>query len=136
MRVATDEGIRLYAPATGTSGRRWAIIRLMSIEAFVITTLDGEVVRGIADPTGGTCDAAGDLDRLIPTNSGGFLDEVNPHGDVSFGAWHTKRILAEVAALLDRIDLSGTEQRGLLRLRALAEYVVEGAHRSLCFRGD
>lgn len=108
----------------------------MSIEAFAVITLDGQVVRGIADPTGGTCDAAGDLDRLIPTNSGGLLDEVDPHGDTSFGAWHTSRILAEVAALLNRTDLSGTEQRGLLRLQALAEYVVGDAQRSLCFRGD
>jgi len=107
----------------------------MSIEAFVFATLSGEVVRDIPDPMGGVCDAAGGFDRLIPTSSGGLLDQVDSSGDTSFGGWHTRQILPEVDALLDRRDLTATEQRGLLRLRALAEHAVSRAEQSLCFRG-
>jgi hypothetical protein len=82
-------------------------------------------VRGqvlvLADPSGGTFNAAGDFDRLLPVPEEAFpvLARVEPYSDVVISGTDLTALASEVTQLLKRAD-TGPEHRGLLRLRALA----------------
>jgi hypothetical protein len=77
--------------------------------------------RALADPSGGTFDAAGDFDRLLPVTEGAFpvLGRIDPYGDVMVLDVDLAALASEADRLLERAD-HGPERRGLLRLRAMA----------------
>ena len=58
---------------------------------------DGGQVRALPDPSGGTFDAAGDFDRLIPREDPAFpmLGRVDPHGDLRLDASDMAVLLSE-----------------------------------------
>ena len=105
----------------------------------------GELIRALADPAGGTFDAAGDFDRLlqlapglrIPTSDVAYtlLQYVDPYGDTVFNN-------VQMPDLLDDIDraarhpMNDRERRGLDRLRAMAERCRNATHLYLWFVGD
>jgi hypothetical protein len=101
-----------------------------------VRTERGERITGFADPSGGTFDAAGDFDRLIPTEEPALLSGVDPYGDTVFNFVQANRVTREVADLLARDDLSDRERRGLARLQVLADEVSSGTHLYLWFVGD
>ncbi|HUA42590.1 MAG TPA: hypothetical protein VMA32_13535 [Streptosporangiaceae bacterium] len=98
---------------------------------------NGQRVTALADPAGGHFDAAGDFDRLIPSfrNDLPLLSSVDPFGGVTVQQTSMQALIAEVNSLL-RDARPGPEQRGLLRLRALAEACAALAGSELLFRGD
>lgn len=101
-----------------------------------VRTEGGDRVSAFADPAGGRFDAAGDFDRLIPTEGSGLLSGVDPYGDTVFNGVQADRLARELADLLERHDLTDRERRGLARLQVLAEQVSSGVHLYLWFIGD
>jgi hypothetical protein len=75
----------------------------------------------VADPSGGTCDAAGDFDRLLPLDQHAYplLSQIDPHGDLTLSGGQIRAALAEVDRLLTTATMTPVERRGLLRLRPL-----------------
>ena len=96
----------------------------------VVFTLDvdGRVVT-LSDPAGGTFNAAGDFDRLLPLETQlpvsisvelPTLRRIDPYGEVTFDLGDMTAIAREASALRAHAK-EGAEQRGIDRLRALAE---------------
>jgi hypothetical protein len=96
----------------------------------------GQVVT-LADPSGGTFNAAGDFDRLLPAagNSLPVLARIDPYGDATVLRADLAALASEVASLLTRAK-QGPERRGLLRLLALAAAGQAEADAVLRFSGD
>jgi len=65
---------------------------------------EGETVRGLPDPAGGTFDAAGDFDRVLPDGDPAFavLGSVNPHGDTVLTTVQMDALLADINELMTR----------------------------------
>src|SRR2546430_1912223 len=86
----------------------------------------GKVVK-IADPNGGTCDGAGDFDRLVPFDDASYrcLGVVDPYGDTVFNRLQMPMLLEDLAQL-EVSSATATERRGLERLEALARRCMEG----------
>ena len=97
----------------------------------------GKRISGLADPSGGHFDAAGDFDRLIPTADTAFpvLSRVDPDQDLELDPQSMPELTAEIDRLLPQAR-QGPEQRGLLRLRALAQTCAATPGASLLFLGD
>jgi hypothetical protein len=91
----------------------------------------------VPDPSGGTCNAAGDFDRLIPVDPKTYptLSRIDPWAYVTFDAEDMAAMLPEIEQLL-AIAQQGPERRGLLRLRALAEHGQHHPTSRLVIRGD
>ncbi|MEV6345869.1 hypothetical protein [Actinoplanes sp. NPDC051851] len=104
----------------------------LQVELYV----GGRRVHGLPDPSGGLFDAAGDFDRLLSRADPvpGLLGAVDPHGETRFGASRMRALVAEVEVLLTRAA-DGSERRGVMRLRAMAEYCAE-QEGELVFAGD
>jgi len=84
----------------------------------------------LADPSGGTFDAAGDFDRLLPMENQlpvqgapdlPTLGRIDAYADVEFSPDDMAAIRDEAVALL-QLAKPGPEARGLKRLRVLAEH--------------
>jgi hypothetical protein len=81
-------------------------------------------VRGravvLSDPAGGTFNAAGDFDRLLPVSGKSFpiLARIDLYGTVTVLSRDMAALVTEADLLLEQAQ-SGPERRGLLRLRAL-----------------
>jgi len=75
----------------------------------------------LPDPSGGTFNAAGDLDRLLPVSGKTFpvLARVDPYGDATVASSDLVALASEVALLLKQAK-QDPERHGLLRLQALA----------------
>jgi hypothetical protein len=97
----------------------------------------GGVIRGLADPAGGTFDAAGDFDRLLSDDDPSFavLRCVDRYGDTVLNSLQMPDLLADLDRL-GKTDLQSAEHRGLARLRAIAECCRDGAHLYVWFVGD
>jgi hypothetical protein len=84
---------------------------------------DGTLIRGLADPAGGTFDAAGDFDPLIGRGAGyRLLQAVDPGGGeygAVFDAAQMDDLLSDIDLAMSRAALP-VEQRGLQRLRVMA----------------
>jgi hypothetical protein len=91
----------------------------------------------LTDPSGGTFDAAGDFDRLLPVPEDAFpvLARVEPYSDVVISGTDLMALASEVAQLFKLAD-TGPERRGLLRLRALAVAGQDEPGAELRFAGD
>jgi hypothetical protein len=87
-------------------------VAILPFVAIVITLeLDGQA-QTVADPSGGTCDAAGDFDRLLPfPNDLPMLSRLDPYGDVTFTTAAMKELRDEVQMVIDRAA-DGSERRG------------------------
>jgi hypothetical protein len=98
----------------------------------------GKAVRDLPDPAGGTFDAAGGFDLLLPEDddlSFALLRHVERYGDTVFIRSQMPDLLAEV----ERLAVSATQpaaRRGLERLRVIAERCNDGADLSVWFIGD
>ena len=97
---------------------------------------DGHAVGGFADPAGGTFDAAGDFDRVLPANDDSYavLRIVDPGGDMVLGASQMRDLLADIDRLGARTRRP-IERRGLDRLRVMAERCREDPTLHLRFVG-
>jgi hypothetical protein len=107
------------------------------VPIVVVMHASGALVTGLPDPSGGVFDAAGDFDRLIPPDNHAFplLSQVDPYGRMELPSVTMSELIAEVDALVP-IAREGSEQRGLLRLRALASACACEAASCLIFTGD
>jgi hypothetical protein len=94
----------------------------------------GNQQRGLPDPSGGTFDAAGDFDRLIPSDEGDcrLISYVDRYGDTMFNREQMADLLADLDQLRPNTEI---EERGLARLRRLAEECRDGVHLYLWFIG-
>jgi hypothetical protein len=97
--------------------------------------LNGQPIAGLEDPSGGHFDAAGDFDRLIPNAEFPTLSKVDVFGDLELRPVAMPALIAEIDKL-SPTGRPGPEQRGLLRLRALAEKCAETPASVLVFHGD
>jgi hypothetical protein len=99
--------------------------------------VDGETVRGLPDPAGGTFDAAGDFDRVLPDGDPAFavLKHVNPYGDTVLTTIQMDELLADISELMTR-RLHPAERRGLERLRVMATRCRDDVRLRLSFAGD
>ncbi len=93
----------------------------MGVDA--VLRVGGELVVGLPDPSGGTFDAAGDFDRLLPLNPDAFpiLSRIDPEGVAEFGPSEMAAIVDEAERVLALVK-AGPERRGVLRLQALAAH--------------
>ena len=97
----------------------------------------GGTVRGLPDPAGGTFDAAGDFDGLIPYEDRSFrlLCYVDPYGDTVFNTVQMADLLIELERLA-ALDPTPIEMRGLERLRVIAKRCRDEPHSYVWFIGD
>jgi hypothetical protein len=91
----------------------------------------------VSDPSGGTCNAAGDFDRLIPVADAGLpiLSRIDPYGELRVPHADLDAVSAEAGILMDRAN-NDLERRGLRRLRALASAGRAEPGAELLFVGD
>jgi hypothetical protein len=91
----------------------------------------------LADPAGGTFDAAGDFDRLLPVDEAAFpiLGNLDPHDDLELHQTAMTDLIAEIDQLLPTAH-NDRERRGLQRLRTLAQMCSQTDNGSLIFVGD
>jgi len=119
--------------------RRWAGNRRYprAVPIDVVLRDEGaKEIRGLADPAGGTFDAAGDFDRLLYVNPAlRVWSTFDPDDDVTLRAAECSELLTELPHLL-ALAKPGTETRGLERLRVLAEHCVGLPGATLLVRGD
>jgi hypothetical protein len=98
---------------------------------------EGQQLLALADPAGGSFDAAGDFDRLLRAADPSFplLSSVDPHRDLELGGPEMPQLIAEIDRLLP-LARPGPEHRGLLRLRTLARLCSSTPGTSLTLLGD
>jgi hypothetical protein len=97
---------------------------------------DGRQVRSIADPGGGTFDAAGDFDRLLGRMPGAATwSAIDPYDTTTIGGPEASALLQELPLVAQRAN-EGAEQRGLARLALLAELCESNNGMTLRFVGD
>lgn len=91
----------------------------------------------LADPSGGTFEAAGDFDRLLPAPTEDFpvLRRLDPFGKTVISGADLAALAREAGQMLSH-TVEGPERRGLLRLRALALAGQDGPGAEVCFLGD
>ncbi|MDG4798190.1 hypothetical protein [Micromonospora sp. WMMD1082] len=96
----------------------------------------GQRLEALPDPDGGSFDAAGDFDRLIPRDDPAFplLGQVDPYGETHLGPTDMGSLITEVDRLLSRAK-PGPEYRGLMRLRTMAIH-CSTEQQQLVFIGD
>jgi hypothetical protein len=111
------------------------MITPVGIEVYLCPAADR--IYGLIDPTGGYFDAAGDFDRLLPTDHVAFpiLGKVDPYGFHQLDSNSMPGLLNEIDHLLPG-PRPRLEWRGLMRLRTRAVYCMENADSSMCFVGD
>jgi len=112
---------------------------------FFITLRDveGEVVRGLTDPLGGTFDAAGDFDELLGSNATPRLNALDPQADTALPSGEMTSLVAEVDSLLTTIPVTeqgpgrrGAAWRGLVRFRSMVERCAADSGSTLLVQGD
>jgi hypothetical protein len=105
--------------------------------ALVVTLEDAEGnVLTVPDPNGGTCDAAGDFDGLLPFDQRfPVLATIDPDGETVLDASHMAGLRADLAAVSDFVR-EERARRGLARLEALAKRCAEQNDLAIHFRGD
>ncbi|QIG44874.1 hypothetical protein G5V58_20680 [Nocardioides anomalus] len=96
---------------------------------------DGELVRALPDPGGGTFDAACDFDALIGSATLPTIGGLDPHGDATLGGLTMADLIADVDNALESAR-PGPRLRGLRRLRAMAEMVQADESLTLRVVGD
>jgi hypothetical protein len=89
------------------------------------------------DPSGGTFDAAGDFDRLIPADRPDLpaLSALDPYGNWTVPFDRLSELGAEVSSIRGEAR-PGRERRGLDRLAALINACLARPDLTLVFLGD
>jgi hypothetical protein len=107
----------------------------MGVDA--VLRVHGQRVVGLPDPTGGTFDAAGDFDWLLPLNQDAYpvLSRIDLEGVADFGPSDMAAIVGEVERALT-LASPGPKRRGVLRLQALAAHESATPGASLRVTGD
>jgi hypothetical protein len=97
---------------------------------------NGEVVRTLPDPAGGSFDAAGDFDRLInwPPERLSVWPKIDPDAAITLGPPDIGELITDIDRLA-RHAKPGPEARGLARLRVMAE-TARDRQMVLRFLGD
>lgn len=105
----------------------------------------GQPVRELDDPAGGTFDAAGEFDALLPQApdapphppQAGYslLGQVNPYGNTVFHPEQMVDLLLDIEIARSQAT-TRRQQRGLERLAVLAEACRASTHLVICFVGD
>jgi len=97
----------------------------------------GTQQRDLPDPHGGTFDAAGDFDRLIPFDDAAspMWRYIDPYGDTVFNWLQMPAFINELDDLRNAAK-AGAESRGLDRLRVIADRCRAGTHLYVKFIGD
>lgn len=110
---------------------------------ITLRNADGEPVRGIPDPQGGSFDASGGFDDLLGRGASPLLDAVDPYGVTTLSSEHARELAPEVDALLARVPeeartagRAGAAWRGLTRFRTMVDLCARGQGASLMFEGD
>jgi hypothetical protein len=104
---------------------------------------DGRQVREIPDPSGGTFDASGDIDRFIDESYFGHITSLelstmqplDPDANTEMPSEVMPAFLDDIAKVLP-LAKEGPESRGLLRLRVMAERCATQPGSSLVWFGD
>jgi hypothetical protein len=104
--------------------------------------VSGAVLKGLADPAGGTFDAAGDFDDALPLVARQrvavtyrVLGSVEPYGSFEVGPDRMDDLLHDIA-LAATLDLGDVARRGLNRLRVMAERCRDESSLRIVFVGD
>jgi hypothetical protein len=94
-------------------------------------------IHRLADPAGGTFDAAGDFDRLLPTDDAAFpiLGRIDPYDDLDLDQAAMPDLINELNRLLPTAN-NEPERRGLQRFLALADLCSRTDNGSLVVIGD
>ena len=94
-------------------------------------------LRDFLDPNGGRFDAAGGFDRLLTDAHPDLklLSTFEPYSDSILQSAHMPELLADLDRMAEYAR-GEDEQRGLNRLRALAERCADDPSLSLLFVGD
>lgn len=95
----------------------------------VLQDANGEEVRQMSDPFGGTFDASGDFDDFLGRGRAPLLDTVDPYADTMITSKEMPALAEEIDALMLTIPKSamshrgrgGSAWRGLTRLRVMVE---------------
>lgn len=102
----------------------------------------GRTVTRLADPSGGTFDAAGDFDRFVGQSPYGqvsdglpFLKSVDPFGTTVMPSGVMPRLISDCVRALAAAT-AGPERRGLLRLQVLANECSKRPGSALHWIGD
>lgn len=96
---------------------------------------EGDKVIRLPDPSGGTFDAAGDIDRFFEWGSSPVFGRVSTEDTTEMASSGIRSLIEEVDRLLPG-SKDGPERRGLLRLKALAEVCSDRPGTKLMFYGD
>lgn len=106
----------------------------------------GEVVTKLADPAGGTFEAAGDFDRVLFDGDlvGGadgrapftLLRYVDALGVTVFNRLQMNDLLQDIEVVVGRQGVTPIERRGFERLRVMAERCLTTSDLYVWFVGD
>lgn len=103
---------------------------------------DGQVVRGMEDPAGGTFDAAGDFDDLLPLvasqdhgASCQVVGSVDPDAVLDVRSNQMDDLLMDIIAMAE-LATNPRARRGLDRLRVMAERCKQAQGTRIRFVGD
>jgi hypothetical protein len=106
--------------------------------------VNGDVVRGLDDPAGGTFDAAGDFDGLLPlalslppppADAYRLLRYVDPDRNTIFNAYQMDDLLRDLD-IADGLVRTPQQRRSLDRVRVMAHRCKDGVDLYLWFVGD
>jgi hypothetical protein len=110
-----------------------------------LRTERGEVVGDLDDPAGGTFDAAGDFDGVLPqvpalppppvNETFTLLRYVDPYGNTVFNRGQMDDLLRDIEVATTR-QLTPVQRRGLDRLRVMAHRCKDSVHLYVWFIGD
>ena len=106
--------------------------------AAVLVDDGGRERRGLADPAGGTFDAAGDFDRLLGDRELANLQvwtTIDVDGDTELSHDEAAQLLQELPDVFAR-SRQGPERRGLMRLQAICELCAASSRLGVRFIGD
>jgi hypothetical protein len=96
----------------------------------------GRKVRSIADPAGGTFDAAGDFDRLLDRVPGAVTwSAIDPYQTTTLSGPEASALLQELPRVTQQAN-EGAETRGLARLTLLVQLCASNNGMTLRFIGD
>jgi hypothetical protein len=102
----------------------------------------GRALTGLADPSGGTFDTAGDFDRFVDHPPYGqvpdglpIIGSIDPFGETKLPSRVLGQLIADCTRALT-VAKDGPERRGLLRLRVLAEECSRDPNSALFWIGD
>ena len=121
----------------------WTVLHNRPVALYVeLRDEAGGVVKQLPDPSGGTFDAAGDFDRFVDSYPydrvpGGLpmLASVDLFDDTVMPSAVMARLISDCVQAL-ALAKEGTERRGLLRLRVLAEECSRRPGSALYWIGD